>query len=66
LDAGSGDTRGIAAVAGAPGRLNHSSVDSVCWVEAGMDESSGRQVANVLPAGKFAVLRRVSGVLLSP
>ena len=32
----------------------HSSVDSDCWVGAGMDHSAGRQVANVLPAGKFA------------
>src|SRR6266536_3649647 len=40
----------------------HSSVDKACWVGAGMDDSAGRQVANVLPAGKFAVLRRIRRV----
>src|SRR5437764_11884257 len=46
-------------------RLIHSSVDSACWVGCGMDDSSGRQVANVLPAGKFAVLRRIRRVAAS-
>jgi hypothetical protein len=43
----------------------HSSVDSACWVGAEIDDSSGRQVANVLPAGKFAVLRRIRRVAAS-
>ncbi|SDY87185.1 hypothetical protein SAMN05216215_103784 [Saccharopolyspora shandongensis] len=38
--------------------LIHSRVDSAFWVASGMEDSSGCQVENVLPVGKFAVLRR--------
>jgi hypothetical protein len=40
-------------------RPTHSIVDSARYGRSGVDDSSGRQVANVLPEGKWAVLRRI-------
>src|SRR6266536_6166326 len=43
----------------------HSHVTRACWVAWGMEDSSGRQLANVLPVGKLAALRRIRRVAAS-